>query len=307
MNVGNPVGMDHPVLEVRDLSVLYGAEGIWARNQRLIQAVDGVSLTVQRGEIVGVVGESGSGKSTLGLALAGLVPISGGTFNVDGIERRGSVRRRALPPDIQMIFQNPHASLDPRQSVKAGIRELRTLHPQRSRWIDDRELLSSVGLSTNILDRYPHQLSGGQCQRIAIARALLLQPSLIIADEPTSSLDVSVQAQVLSLFLQLREARRLSIVFISHDLSVVHFLCDRVYVMRGGRFLESGPTGKVFGSPADPYTQRLVDCLPGKEFAASIARNSGTAFQLMQSMDLVTITSNARYESNPIPNIGIQR
>jgi len=232
--------------------------------------VKGVSLEVGSGEIVGIVGESGSGKTTLAMAVAGLSPYTGaavdGALEVVGCDLASADRRalKALRADVQVVFQNPHASLDPRQSVRAGFRELRTLQRERTSWISDEELMERVKLSPDLLDRYPHQLSGGQAQRVCIARALLMRPRLLIADEPTSGLDVSVQARVLELLLDVRDRDGIAILFISHDLAVVRLLCDRVYVMRFGEVVESGPTTRVLTEPQDPYTKALIEASPGR-------------------------------------------
>ncbi|MCG2623382.1 ATP-binding cassette domain-containing protein [Arthrobacter sp. I2-34] len=225
-------------------------------------AVDGVDLSVGAGEIVGVVGESGSGKTSLAMAVLGLGRTTSGSIDVDGI-----VPGPRLPLDqraaIQMVFQDPHGSLDPRQSIGRGLRELRRLHKARTGWISDEDLLSRVGLSGDVLTRLPHQISGGQAQRVSIARALLLRPTLLLADEPTSALDVSVQAQILRLLKGLRDEEGLTILFISHDLAVVRSVCDRVYVMKSGRVVESGRTGEVLERPQHPYTQALLAAVPG--------------------------------------------
>lgn len=232
--------------------------------------VDDVSLRVRSGEIVGVVGESGSGKTTLAMAIAGLAPHVGasvsGELDVVGCDpyTADRARMRRMRADVQVVFQNPHASLDPRQSVRAGFAELRGLQPERTAWTTDEQLMERVRLDPSLLDRYPHQLSGGQAQRVCIARALLFRPRLLIADEPTSGLDVSVQARVLELLLDVRERDGIAMLFISHDLSVVRLLCDRVHVMRGGRVVESGATAQVLSAPEDEYTRTLLAASPGR-------------------------------------------
>jgi ABC-type dipeptide/oligopeptide/nickel transport system ATPase subunit len=162
-----------------------------------------------------------------------------------------------------MVFQDPNASFDPRQSVRSGLRELRRLHKQRTDWTSDEDLLRRVGLQPTLLGRLPHQLSGGQAQRVSVARALLLRPKLLIADEPTSALDVSVQAQILDLLRTLCRDEDLSILFISHDLAVVRSLCRRVYVMRGGQVVESGLTADIMARPQHEYTVKLLEAIPG--------------------------------------------
>ncbi|MDX6739453.1 dipeptide/oligopeptide/nickel ABC transporter ATP-binding protein [Actinocorallia sp. A-T 12471] len=257
-----------PVVEVDALTVRYRA-GVRGGHT----AVDGVSLRVEGGEIVGVVGESGSGKTTLGMAVAGLGPRTSGTIRVLGRDlaalRPAELRR--LRPEVQVIFQDPHGSLDPRQSVRSGLRELRALQPERTGWIDDAELMAQVRLAPDLLGRMPHQLSGGQAQRVCIARALLMRPKLLVADEPTSGLDVSVQAEVLGLLMRLRETTGVSVLFVSHDLSVVRRICDRVYVMLHGRVVEEGPAARVLEAPVEDYTRRLVAAVPGRRLRAAHA------------------------------------
>jgi peptide/nickel transport system ATP-binding protein len=242
------------VLDVAGLTVRYGSGSA--------PAVNDVSLHVGRREIVGVVGESGSGKTSIAMTVAGLKQAAGGTVTVAGRPVTTGMPRstRAL---VQMVFQDPVASFDPRQSVRSGLREIRRLHSTRAGGTTDEELLERVGLTGALLDRLPHQLSGGQAQRISIARALLVRPALLIADEPTSALDVSVQAQILQLLRTLGRDEGLSVLFISHDLAVVREICDRVYVMLRGDLVESGPTAQVMRAPRDEYTARLIAAIPG--------------------------------------------
>ncbi|MEV4747355.1 ATP-binding cassette domain-containing protein [Streptosporangium sp. NPDC049248] len=251
------------VLDVDRLSVVHRARG---RRGHPVVAVDDVSLGVGAGEIVGVVGESGSGKTSLAMAVAGLGKISTGKVTVSGAEV-GKRLSRSARAEIQVILQDPHGSLDPRQSVRRGLRELRGIHAERTAWVTDEELLAKVGLTADLLDRLPHQMSGGQAQRVSIARALLLRPSLLLADEPTSALDVSVQAQILRLLLELRRTEGLAILFISHDLAVVRAVCDQVHVMLRGQVVEHGVTAEVFDRPAHEYTRRLLAAIPGRQTA----------------------------------------
>jgi peptide/nickel transport system permease protein len=252
-----------PVIDVESLRVVHTRRG---RGARQLVAVDDVSVTVGQGEIVGVVGESGSGKTSLAMAITGLGRMSGGSVSLLGTDLTslGARELRKARVDIQVVFQDPHGSLDPRQSVKAGLTELRKLQPERSAWITDDELMQRVKLAPEILSRYPHQLSGGQAQRVCIARALLAHPRLLVTDEPTSGLDVSVQADVLQLLLELRDSAGISILFISHDLSVVRLLCDRVYVMLDGAVVEEGTAEDVLERPSHPYTRKLVAAIPGR-------------------------------------------
>jgi ABC-type glutathione transport system ATPase component len=258
-----------PALEIKDLRVVYDspASGMLGGTGSAVPAVRGVSIVVAPGELVGIVGESGSGKSSIALAVAGIGRVTSGTIRILGKDRTkplGGRVGRAERADVQMVFQDPYSSLDPRQTIRSGLAELRHLHPGRTDWIADQELLRSVGLQANLLQRYPHQLSGGQCQRISIARALLLKPAVLVADEPTSSLDVSVQAQILNLVLDLQSTRGFGVLFISHDLGVVRQVCERVYVLQSGVVVEEGVTETVFASPSEPYTQRLIASIPGR-------------------------------------------
>lgn len=258
-----------PVLQIEDLRVVFSERGIGKRPD--VVAVDGVSLCIEAGEIVGLVGESGSGKTTLALATALLGRITDGRISLEGEGIIGISRNRMrrLRSRIQVVFQDPHGSLDPRQTVRKGLSELRSLHPGRTTWITEAELLAKVGMTEDLLDHLPHELSGGQAQRVSIARALFLRPSLLVADEPTSALDVSVQAQILNLLLQLRESEKISVLLISHDLSVVRNLCDRVYVMKDGRVVEEGETEELLASPTHPYTRQLIAAIPGKDWDRS--------------------------------------
>ncbi len=263
-----------PVLQIEDLRVVFAERGIGKRPE--VVAVDGVSLHIGVGEIVGLVGESGSGKTTLALATALLGRITGGRISLAGESIIGisRSRMRRLRSRIQVVFQDPHGSLDPRQTVRRGLSELRSLHPERTDWVTDADLLSKVGLIEDLLDHLPHELSGGQAQRVSIARALLLRPSLLVADEPTSALDVSVQAQILNLLLQLRESEQIAVLLISHDLSVVRNLCDRVYVMKEGKVVEAGVTEDLLASPSHAYTKELIEAIPGKDWDRSTLEDS---------------------------------
>ncbi len=262
-----------PVLDITDLRVVYSSNAL--RRGHDVVAVDGVSLHVDAGEIVGLVGESGSGKTTLAMAAAMLGTITEGSVRLQGVEltELTKSRLRRVRSDVQVVFQDPHGSLDPRQSVRKGLSELRSLHRDRTDWITDDDLMDRVGLTPDILDRFPHEVSGGQAQRVSIARALLLRPALLVADEPTSSLDVSVQAQILKLLLRLRADEQIAVLFISHDLSVVHNVCDRVYVMKDGVVVEHGETEVLLGNPTQPYTRELIDAVPGKEWVVHTAED----------------------------------
>ena len=253
-----------PLLEVADLVVQYG------QGADALQAVAGVSLAIARGESLGLVGESGCGKSSLGRALLQLEPIHAGEVRFAG-QSVSALRGRALlgfRRRAQMVFQDPFGSLNPRLSVGGALDEVLRVHglgepdARRAR-IED--LLTAVGLDPTYAYRYPHEFSGGQRQRVGIARALAVQPDLIIADEPVSALDVSVQVQILNLFRDLRRRLGLTYLFIAHDLAVVRYVCDRVLVMYRGRIVESGPAAEVFARPAHPYARLLVDAVPDVE------------------------------------------
>ena len=232
-------------------------------------AVDDVCLEIARGETLGIVGESGSGKSTMARCVVRLVKPDSGSILFGGREitamKAGAFRH--LRPKIQMIFQDPYSSLNPRQSVGDAITEAPILHgvPKDVAWRRCFELLSLVGLDPAVAARYPHQFSGGQRQRIGIARALALEPEIVIADEPVSALDVSVQAQVLDLLDDIRRRLNLAVLFITHDLRVAAQVCDRIGVMRRGRIVETGPTDEIFRNPSHDYTRALLDAIPGRE------------------------------------------
>src|SRR5215472_16113864 len=261
-------GQAGTLLSARGVSVFFpvGSQ-IMARVQgeeRRLRAVDGVDLEIGRGEALAVVGESGSGKSTLALALCGLRPVDTGEIMLNG-KTLPARRSRADQRRIQMVFQDPYSSLNPRLTVGGVLRELLRVHhvvPRKQVDEESRHLLTLVGLDGEALSAYPRQFSGGQRQRIAIARALALRPELLIADEPVSSLDVSVQATILNLLAGLRKELGLSLLLISHNLAVVRHLCDRVAVMYVGRIVEVAPTEELFSDPRHPYTRGLLAAIP---------------------------------------------
>lgn len=253
------------LLEVRGLSKVFDVGGPFRR--RSLHALDAVDLRVRSGTTVGLVGESGSGKSTLARCLLRLVEPTAGSIRFDGEELTGLPDRRVsgIYRRAQMVFQDPNSSLNPRMSIGELIGEPLALHLGQSRVERSErvsELLSLVGLGPQHADRYPHQLSGGQRQRVGIARALAPDPKLLVLDEPTSSLDVSVRGQILQLLVDLQRDLGLTYLFISHDLGVVRHLCDEVAVLYLGKVVEHGPSSDVFGAPQHPYTQALLSAVP---------------------------------------------
>ncbi|MBT0726332.1 murein tripeptide/oligopeptide ABC transporter ATP binding protein OppF [Rosenbergiella australiborealis] len=259
------------LLELTDLRVHFDVkeskQWFWQPNKSL-KAVDGVSLRLYEGETLGVVGESGCGKSTLARAIIGLVKAKSGRVTWLGRDLLGQDEKawREARSDIQMIFQDPLASLNPRMTVGDIIAEpLRTYYPKMTKQeISEkvRAMMMKVGLLPNLINRYPHEFSGGQCQRIGIARALILEPKLVICDEPVSALDVSIQAQVVNLLQKLQREMGLSLIFIAHDLAVVKHISDRVLVMYLGHAVELGTYDHVYHQPLHPYTQALMSAVP---------------------------------------------
>jgi peptide/nickel transport system ATP-binding protein len=254
--------MSTPLIEVNGLQRFFGPA------TRPVRAVDDVSFAIEAGETLGLVGESGSGKSTIGRTLLRLIEPTGGVVRYRGedLGRASSKRMRQLRSKLQMIFQDPYASLNPKMRVRDILGEALDIHRlargagQREKRIT--ELLELVGLRADQASRYPHEFSGGQRQRIGVARALAVEPEFIVADEPLSALDVSIQAQVVNLLCELRERLKLTMLFISHDLDVVEYLCDRVVVLYLGRVMEVAPTRELFERPMHPYTRALLAASP---------------------------------------------
>ncbi|KKC33923.1 ABC transporter ATP-binding protein [Devosia psychrophila] len=259
--------MAEPLLQVNDLKVHFPVGKTLFKPGVTVKAVDGVSFSVARGEVLGLVGESGSGKTTLGRSVLRLIEPTDGSVRFNGEEVVGMppAQLKALRGQMQIIFQDPYASLNPRMSVGQTIGEALLLHHIGTR--KDRaervgDILEKVGLPRAASARFPHEFSGGQRQRIGIARALAVNPQFIVADEPVSALDVSIQAQIINLLQDLRQELGLSILFIGHDLSVIEFLCDRVVVMYLGKIMETATAADLYANPRHPYTRALLDAAP---------------------------------------------
>lgn len=253
-----------PLISVRDLDVTYTLKrSLFGRPLQTLKGVDGVSFDIHEGETLGLVGESGCGKTTLGRAMLRLIDSSSGSVSYRGtpLNKLSTKQLRALRPKLQIIFQDPYSSLNPRITIGDAIREPLTVHGDGDRR-KVLELMEQVGLRTEWYNRYPHELSGGQRQRVCIARALILQPELVVCDESVSALDVSVQAQVINLLNDLKEHYHYTYLFITHDLAVAHYISDRILVMQRGRIVESGTADELFSNPQTDYTRSLLEAIP---------------------------------------------
>ena len=260
-----------PALVVTDLSKTFKTGGFMGRGARITHALDKVTLQVPKGATLGVVGESGSGKSTLARCIVRLLDPNGGHIQVGDLDLAALSRRelRAHTRRVQMVFQDPYASLNPRRRVGELVAQGPITHgmPRKQALANARELFTLVGLDPDSMDRFPHEFSGGQRQRVGLARALALQPEILVADEPVSALDVSVQAQVLRLLADLKARLGLSMLFVTHDLRVAAQICDVVVVMKSGQVVEAGPTAEVFLNPQHPYTRELLAAIPGRNWS----------------------------------------
>ena len=261
------------LLEVTNLTKEFSRRGVLFGRGSVVRAVDGVTFSIDEGETFGLVGESGSGKTTTGRCILRLIePTSGSVrFKGEDVLRFSRARMRQARRDMQIVFQDPYSSLNPRMRVGDIVEEPLIIHKmgaKAERRARVAELFELVGLDATQITRYPHQFSGGQRQRIGLARALALNPSLIIADEPVSALDVSVQAQVVNLLMDLQERLKLTYLFIAHDLRLVRHICSRVAVMYLGKLVETGPTESLFAAPAHPYTRALLSAIPVPDPAA---------------------------------------
>ncbi len=265
------IGSDNnPILSVRGLQKHFQLGGTVGRKNKTVRAVDGIDFDIHHKEIIGLVGESGSGKTTVGRMIVKLIEPTNGKITFDGneISKLTGTQFKPYRKHMQIVFQDPFASLNPRMRIRDILEEGLKIHrignsgDRMERIIDILEL---VGLSPDILRRYPHEFSGGQRQRIGIARALAVNPKFLVADEPVSALDVSIQAQVINLLDDLQQKMGLTVLFISHDLGVVEYICDRVMVMYLGHIVENGPTESLFSKPRHPYTEALLSAIPNPD------------------------------------------
>ena len=266
---------DEAILELHGVNKTYRNGGLFGRHRRITHAVRDVTLALPRGGTLGIVGESGSGKSTLARCIVRLLDPDGGHIEFGGVDLATLGRRemRQHARHVQMVFQDPYGSLNPRRRVGELVAQGPIVHgtPRREALAKARELFALVGLDPDAVQRYPHEFSGGQRQRICLARALALEPRVLVADEPVSALDVSVQAQVLELLGRLRRQLGLSLLFITHDLRVAAQICDHIAVMKEGIVVEHGPASRVFATPAHPYTRALLDAVPGRHWTPPTA------------------------------------
>jgi len=249
------------LLLLQNISKTFQQQNIFGTEKHTVVALDNTTMTVDYGEIVGIVGESGSGKSTLAKIICALVNADSGSIVIEG-KNSNIITATELSEVVQMIFQDPANSLNPRMRIKTTLEETILSTPKNKRAPKLQQVLNLVGLDNTCLYKYPHQLSGGQAQRVAIARALLKNPKLIIADEAISSVDVSMQSQLLSYFKFLKDSQNMAILFITHDISAASSIADRIIVMKDGRIVEEGETQELINNPKDAYTKNLIDSIP---------------------------------------------
>ena len=273
---GRSAFMSNEILNVNNVSRIYETSGGGFGRKNKVSALDGVSFNLVQGETLGIVGESGCGKSTLGRIISRLDSPTSGEIIYKGndIAKKSLAAMRPLRKEIQFIFQDPYASLNPRRQIGAIIEEPMRIHgvSKDERRARAHELLEKVGLDKNSYEKYPHEFSGGQRQRVVIARALTLKPELIIADEPVSALDVSIQAQVLNLFKELQDEMKLTYIFVAHDLGVVRHISDRIAVMYLGKIVELGSVEEIYNNPQHPYTKALLSANPRIDQSAQSTR-----------------------------------
>ncbi len=262
------IDVNHAVIEINDLKKYYpaGSGSFFGKKTLKLHALDGVSFKIHKGEIFGVVGESGCGKSTLGCSVLRLLDTDGGSVIFEGtdITNLGRAELKTYRRDMQIVFQNPFSSFNPKQTIGSALREVGHVHGMSGTQTEEKikALMELISLPEDILSRSPGELSGGQLQRLAIARALILDPKFIVADEAVSALDVSVQAQILNLIVDLRKKLQLTMLFISHEMTVVEHICDTVAVMYLGKIVELAPTDELFRNLLHPYTQALMSAIP---------------------------------------------
>lgn len=304
------------MLSVSNLKTFFPYGNKWFAKKRVIRAVNGVNINLAKGEVLGLVGESGCGKTTLGRSILRLVEPSSGNVFLNGVDilKLKKFEMRKLRPSMQIIFQDPYASLNPRMQIRQIIAEPLLLHNFINKsQVDEKvvELLNQVGLEPYFMHRYPHEMSGGQRQRIAIAKVIGLAPDLIIADEPVSALDMSVQAQILNILNQLQNKMGIAMLFISHDLSVVEQIADRIAVMYRGHIVEEANTDELIGNPMHPYTQALISSIPGiDQFKGLKERQSGEFYPSEEDSNGCPFSSKCpEYKDlcNTIPKLEIKR